>query len=428
MKSKTVNPKTSTNNSTKLPREESNKKIQMLMDKLASHFKLRLASLIAEKNYKNSNMVVDIGTFLRKLGNNNLETESVIPKLEKHLLEILSKMASDHSKYITELSKINQILKTEVSGNSYVNPLAHSVNNVSNSQNNLGRKINVKGNINLINSNDELLINSFNENNNQYLKSLPNQTSVVKTIASKPGAHLAVNPIISAKGDAAKSKVLNKTNSKKNILNVQHQENKAINKNEKLNDLVTEKATEKIINSNTNNNSNYNNFNTKEHYYSNETLNNNEILHTYATRSNSTPKLHKNPNNYNNLAKEASLNMIQKTEKLNDLKEKAMDEWAMIVKYNHLKHLEEEQNKKNLEEEKKRKVREILENQMKEKDNIKKLKQEEDKKFFKMQTEKIVKMEKDFFEKERLRLEKIKLQKETQEKLIKGILNNLFYL
>ncbi len=119
MNSKNINTRNSVNNFKTIKRDESQRKIQILIDKLAAHFKIRLASLISEKAYKYSNMVLDIGTFLRKLGNHNFETKLVIAKLEKHLLEILSEMPSDYSKYLTEVSRINQILKTEVNNNNY---------------------------------------------------------------------------------------------------------------------------------------------------------------------------------------------------------------------------------------------------------------------------------------------------------------------
>jgi len=414
MNSKTINSRRSTINSNTISREDRNKKVQMLTDKLAAHFKLRLASLIAEKNYKYPIMVLEIGLFLKKLGNNNFEAESVIPKLEKHLLEILAKMPSDHSKYFSEISKTNQILKTEVSTNNhnYTNPLINSANYVSNSRNILNRKINIKGNKNLV-SDDA----SKNHLNDYYiLKSLPNESSK-KNIATKSGAHLAVNPLFVTKNDIAKNKILSETNRGKNILNIPIKAitNNNINKNEKINNLVTENNQEKNLNFT--NYCNKNNLKTNNNYYptvnTNEGLKNQDIYNSYSTNS-----ILNTLNN--NKAKEEGLNFIQKTEKLNDLKEKSMDEWAMIVKYNHLKHLEEEQKKKSLGEEKKRKVREILEKQMKEKDHTKKMKQEEDKKFFKMQTEKIENMEKDYVEKERSRLDKIKQQKEIQEKLIKG--------
>lgn len=118
--------------------------------------------------------------------------------------------------------------------------------------------------------------------------------------------------------------------------------------------------------------------------------------------------------------KNQSVIFTQKTDRLNNLKEKASDEWAMIVKYNHLKHLEEEQSKKFNNEEKKRKVRDALDNQMKEKDNLRKLKQEEDKKFFALQSQKIKNIETEDKEKQIQKIEKVKAQKEMQDRLIQG--------
>lgn len=414
MKSKSINVNVSTNNSKTISRDESNRKVQALIDKLSAHFKLRLGSLMAEKNYKYSNMVIDIGSYLRKLGINNFETESIIPRLEKYLLEILAKMPSDNYKYITEISKINQILQTEVNNkNNYYtpNPLIKSANNCSKNKNLISEQnIDIKRAKNLIPNE----IKKDNLYENYVMKSLPNKTSV-KNIETKPGAHLAINQKILNKSEFAKNKVLTKTNSsRKNIVNIKNKNNNLNSKNEKMDYLVTE--TNKSLNDRKNDK-----YNTNENYYltenNHEASGKNENPKSIATRSTST-KINNKINN--DISKKTGIGLIQKTEKLNELKEKAMDEWAMIVKYNHLKHLEEEQNKKNLEEEKKRKVREILENQMKEKDQLKKLKQEEDKKFFKIQSEKIENMEKDHFEKEKRRLEKIKQQKETQEKLIKG--------
>jgi len=50
--------------------------------------------------------------------------------------------------------------------------------------------------------------------------------------------------------------------------------------------------------------------------------------------------------NPNDIFKNKSVVLTQKTDILNNLKDKASDEWAMIIKYNHLKHLEDEQKKK----------------------------------------------------------------------------------
>jgi len=154
-------------------------------------------------------------------------------------------------------------------------------------------------------------------------------------------------------------------------------------------------------------NSKYNYLDTK-----NSNINYSQDLKTTSLRSYS-----ENPTD---IFKNKSVVLTQKQDKMNNLKEKASDEWAMIIKYNHLKHLEDEQNKKFKIEEKKRLVKETLENQMKEKDQLKKLKQEEDKKFFQIQSQKLKNIQEEDLEKNRQKAEKIKAQKEMQEKLIKG--------
>lgn len=422
MKTKIVNNKPSTNNTKSQSKAENQKKNIMLTEKLANHFKLRLVSLISEKNYKYSNMIIDIGSFLRKLENTNIESESVIPKMEKFLLEILSKLPSDNSKYLTDMGKINKILKTENflaenNTNTYLGLQGINSPGVISSKN----KLNVNNLYNSNASNNNVLLTE------NYLKTMPNESANI--LANKPGAYLAVNPLFSSKSELTKNKNVSKTNSKKNILKINTNQNSNniknnnlnnINKNEKLNNLVTDHSSDKnvLLNShNTNVNltnpksNEYTGNNTVENLYLNEVYNTTDNNRSTSTKLNI---LNNNKNNYNNV------NLVQKQDKLNNLKEKALDEWAMIVKYNHLKHLEEEQNNKKKDEDKKKLVKEILENQMKEKDQMKKMKQEEDKKFFKMQTDKIENSEKEYFEKERLRVEKIKNQKETQEKLIKG--------
>lgn len=388
---------TPSNNTKTETRADSNKKIAMLTEKLANHFKIRLSSLISEKNYKFSNMILDIGSFVRKLENSNYDTESVIPRLEKYLLEILAKMPSESTKHLTDMNKINQILKTDFNSNSN--------NNVVNNN----KIIKANKSAILITSNDK------NNNNDYYTKTSPNENNKTNII-NKPGAHIAVSSSYAAKSEIAKNKIISKTSSKKNIINLNnkgHNNNNNTknilnnsNKNDKLNNLVTENKNIRL-NTNANNN-------VIPTIVSTENTNEYQVYNTHGGRSNST-KLTLVSNNNN-----GNVNVVQKTDKLNDLKEKALDEWAMIVKYNHLKHLEEEQNKRNNEELKKKRVKEILENQMKEKDELKRLKQEEDKRFFRMQTENIENMERDHLEKERMRIEKVKMQKETQEKLIKG--------
>jgi len=440
MKTKIINNKTPMNNTKTESRIEMNKKIQILTEKLANHFKLRLSSLIIEKNYKYSNMILDIGTFVRKLENSTYETETVIPKLEKYLLEILTKLPSQNSQHIS-MDKINQMLKVghidnEIKINSNYAINENVINNPVSPKN-----LNIKNNIgkdlkNVVSGSDN--IKNKIESNKNLISDYNLETLTKDSPNKKSDIKLQNNTIIASKTEINKNRNISKTNSKDTIINLNNnkanninhrnlKKNQSINKNnDKINNLVTDPIKDKIANLNTNiSNNTYltsNNFiNTTddENYISNNlgksnstnmnTLNSNNHYYNYSN---------KNKNN---------LNIIQKTEKLNDLKEKALDEWAMIVKYNHLKHLEEEQNKRNKEEEKKKKVREILDNQMKEKDQMKKMKQEEDKKFFQMQTVTIEHMEKDYVEKERLRLEKIKFQKESQEKLIKGKIDYILF-
>ena len=84
------------------------KKIEKLTEKLANHFKVRLAPLLEEKKYKYSQLILDIGCFWEKRENFNLETELIVPKMEKYLIEILSRPVQDNNRYDSDY-----ILKTE---------------------------------------------------------------------------------------------------------------------------------------------------------------------------------------------------------------------------------------------------------------------------------------------------------------------------
>lgn len=404
-----------------LIRSESNKKIQTLTDKLANHFKFRLSALIAEKSYKYQNMIADIGAFLRKMEKTNLETDVIIPKLEKHLLDIISKMplVNPNSKYLTDLSKINKLLNN---------------NDVSVS------KASLRNSHNVNNSHSKILLT---ENN---LKTLPSESA--KILANKPGAYKAVNTLINQNSDFKKNKNLINKPSRQNL----EKQNKFNNPNSlaySSNNITSNINLNNYNKNNISENNNYNNIsnllnqplstdryntennlilnrNNNNHLFNNGIYNNNNNLNDYevfSTNPNNANILNideKTPNNEANENGTEAYNLITKHDKLNNLKEKALDEWAMLVKYNHIKHLENEENKKNRQSQKKRLVKEILESQMKEKDNIKKLKQEEDKKFFRLQTEKIDIQEKELLEKEREKFHKLKQQKELQEKLIKG--------
>ncbi len=138
-------------------RADSNKKIALLTEKLANHFKIRLSSLITEKNYKFSSMVTDIGTFVKKLENSNYETETVVPRLEKYLLEIISKMSSESTRHLPDMNKINQILKTDL------NPKKN--NNLNGNHNiNYDRTISTNKSANLISP------STSDQNNNEFTK------------------------------------------------------------------------------------------------------------------------------------------------------------------------------------------------------------------------------------------------------------------
>lgn len=372
-------------------RAEKEKKIQILTEKLANHFKKKLSNLIFEKNYKFSNLISDITSFVRKLENSNYEIETVLPRLEKHLLNILNKLPFDGHKDNLDIAKINGLCKTETNntnGDYYAEEYIKSLPNTSIANNNNHSKIRV------INS---PIKNNKNVNSN-YNKNINSNGRSGKNI-------LKENSVFASKSGNAKLNSVSKTNSRKTLTNIlssydNNNTKKSIKNYANFNKERKLKLSSRNIN--TENNGEYTNFN------------------TIPGISKSVAKVG-NLNSITNLiTNKDEKNFIKKTEKLNDLKERALDEWAMIAKYNHLKHLEEEEKRKNFEEEKKKKIREILDNQMKEKDLIRKLKEEEDMKFFNLQAEKISDLEKDYIEKEKIKIEKVKMQREMQEKLIKG--------
>jgi len=362
-----INGNLNNKNLTSESRNETEKKIQMLTDKLANHFKTKLSFLFAEKNYQFSDMIRHIGLFVRNLENSNYEIESVIPRLESYLLDIFVKQqpaTAYNSRHISEnISKSHKINKTESNNN---------------------------------NDNDINNINYTDYQHEDYIKSLPNSSSK----ANKN------NRVFSNMNANSNNKIILKENSVF-ASNSSSQNNNNINT--KLNSL-TKTHSKKTLSTNLISN------NSKNTQQKNESLNKDALLNRLNTNNNTESNII----NIIDYSEKEGKNLVKKTEKLNDLKVKAMDEWALIAKYNYLKHLEEQDNKRNFEEEKKRKVREILDNQMKEKDLLRKLKEEEDMKFFKMQSDKISDLEKDYMEKEKMKAEKIKMQKELQEKFIKG--------
>ena len=163
-----------------------------------------------------------------------------------------------------------------------------------------------------------------------------------------------------------------------------------------------------------------------------------EIINNLLNNTNKQTSTNKNFNNeinissnYNiinedNLFKSSSSDKIlpikfSKIDKLKNLNEKAnLDEWGLIAKYNNIKHIEEIKNKKNTKEVKTKLIKEILDSQMKERDQQRKIKQEEDLKFLMKQNIIDKNLENKFLDIEKEKLEKIKFQKEFQEKIIKG--------
>lgn len=339
---------------------ETESKIQILTEKLANHFNKKLSNLIADKNYNFSNLISDIALFVRNLEDSHFEIDTVIPRLEKYLSNIYSKLPNkDHANNFSSncYKKTTKLNQTESNNYNYDKDL------------------------------------NKNESHLYYIKSLPDITSKNKSNNNYNNI-LKENSVFASKSisNKAKLKTVAKTNSNKTLRKINNDDLENLNIPNKLQSIdFTDNGTE---------------FN----YYNSALL-----------KSNSVAKVDKQIIDLNNKKEK---NFIKKTEKLNDLKEKAMDEWAMIAKYNHLKYLDDQEKRKNFEEEKKRKVREILDNQMKEKETMRKQKQEEDKKFFKLQSEKINDLEKDYMEKEKIKIEKVKMQKEMHEKLIKGKIIN----
>jgi hypothetical protein len=79
--------------------KESLIKFQMLTEKLGKHFKIRLRNLLEEKNYKYTQLLLDIKSFFRQMEDVNFETEQIVPKMEKYLIDILSRQINNQNKY-----------------------------------------------------------------------------------------------------------------------------------------------------------------------------------------------------------------------------------------------------------------------------------------------------------------------------------------
>jgi hypothetical protein len=105
-------------------------------------------------------------------------------------------------------------------------------------------------------------------------------------------------------------------------------------------------------------------------------------------------------------------------EKFNLHRDKSKDEWALIAKHNYEKHLEIEKEKKLKIEKSKMIQRQILENQIKEKEILKKKEEEENNKFHQLQVENIKKFDQKEIDKIKMQREKVKLEKEMQANMI----------
>lgn len=76
-------------------------KFENLSEKLAKHFQKRLSNVLEEKNYRHSQLLLDIKSFWRQMEDINVETEQIIPKMEKYLLDILSRQQNNNNRYDT---------------------------------------------------------------------------------------------------------------------------------------------------------------------------------------------------------------------------------------------------------------------------------------------------------------------------------------
>lgn len=126
----------------------------------------------------------------------------------------------------------------------------------------------------------------------------------------------------------------------------------------------------------------------------------------------------KNQNHNASLSTNKSVDNLYKNEKVQLLKEKASDEWALIAKLNYQKHLEAEKEKRLKEEESKRLQKQILENQIKEREIYKKKEIEENRRFYKQQSENLKKIDQIEKQKEIENKERVRLEKEMHEKMI----------
>ena len=83
---------------------ENLKKMEMLTQKLGNYFKNRYASLMEEHNYTYSQLILDLGSFWRTMKGFGIETESIVPKVEKYLMDKLLKTKVENIRYDTDIN------------------------------------------------------------------------------------------------------------------------------------------------------------------------------------------------------------------------------------------------------------------------------------------------------------------------------------
>jgi hypothetical protein len=120
---------------------ENLKKMEMLSEKLAKYFKVRLATLMEEKDYKYSHLIFDINSYWRTMEGFGIETESIVPKMEKYLIEKISKSKIQYIRNEVDLN-INNNLKDE--GNLSVKNSEKRIINLQNINRNFISYINKK--------------------------------------------------------------------------------------------------------------------------------------------------------------------------------------------------------------------------------------------------------------------------------------------
>ncbi len=214
---------------------------------------------------------------------------------------------------------------------------------------------------------------------------------------------------------------------KNNVINIYNNELSTNNNNNLKLKIVEKNSTnDKNCNGNQNNSviyiNNNNNLNDESNnnneniFSSNEDCENNKINSEIMP----IPVIHHQRSHSTNITNGLPL-IFHANDKLNSLREKANDEWALIAKFNYLKQMEDDRQMKFIREEKQKKFKEGLHSQLQEKDIFKKLRQEEDMQFFLKQNDKLQIMQNEEQRKRKEKQDKLKAEKELQDKVISGI-------